>query len=100
MDVLGTVPVVQNPPEMQSSDEDESAKGTIERRTIPYAVEIAELFGELELLATECPSFRRSIASTVGKAHLSYGETQQTTNTEQPDVNCRVHADRWDDVTY
>ena len=54
MDVLGTVQVVQNPPEMQSSDEDESAKGTIERRIIPYAVEIAELFGELELLATEC----------------------------------------------
>ena len=54
MDVLGTVQVVQNPPEIQSSDEDGSAKGTIERRTIPYAVEIAELFGELELLETEC----------------------------------------------
>ena len=56
MDVLETVQVVQNPPEMQSSDEDEGAKSTIERRTIPYAVEIAELFGELERFATECCS--------------------------------------------
>ena len=34
------------------------------------------------------------------KARLPYGESQQTTNTEQTDVHYRVHADRWDDVNY
>ncbi|CDF33210.1 unnamed protein product [Chondrus crispus] len=54
MDVLETIQVVQNPPEMHSSDEDESAENAIVKKTIPHVVEIAKLFGELEHLATEC----------------------------------------------
>ena len=38
----------------QGHDEDGSAEDARERRTIPSVVEIAELFGELEDLATEC----------------------------------------------
>ena len=38
----------------QGHDEDGGAEDARERRTIPSVVEIAELFGELEDLATEC----------------------------------------------
>ena len=52
-DFLNTTQLVRNPPETQSSDEDESAGDTIGRSVIPSALEIAELFGDLELLASE-----------------------------------------------
>ncbi|CDF36124.1 unnamed protein product [Chondrus crispus] len=51
---LDAVRAVRNPPETQSSDEDESAGDTIGRSAIPSVLEIAELFGDLELLASEC----------------------------------------------
>ena len=45
---------VTNSTTTQSSDEDGSAEDARERRTILSVVEIAELLGELEDLATEC----------------------------------------------
>ena len=44
---------VTNSTTTQSSDEDGSAEVARERRTVPSVVEIAGLFGELEVLATE-----------------------------------------------
>ena len=69
---------------MQSSDEDENSKGTIERRTIPYAVEIAELFGELELLATECQvSDALSHLRSAKRAFLTAKHNRQPTQSRQ-----------------
>ncbi|CDF41118.1 unnamed protein product [Chondrus crispus] len=84
MDVLETVQVVQNPPEMQSSDEGESAEDAMERRTIPCVVEIAELFGELELLATECQvSDALSHLRSAKRAFLTARHNREPTQSRQ-----------------
>ena len=54
MDVFESVRGVRNTTTTQSSDEDGRAEDARERRTISSVVEMAELFGGLEDLATEC----------------------------------------------
>ncbi|CDF35898.1 unnamed protein product [Chondrus crispus] len=101
MDVLETVHVVQNPPEMQSSDKDESAEDTIERRTIPYVVEIAELFGEQEVwrLSAKLQTLYR-IYGRQGACFSPRNTTENQHGAGRSKLQYRVHADRRSNVTF
>ena len=71
----------------QGHDEYGSAEGARERGTIPSVVEIAELFGELEYLATECQvSDALSYLRSAKRARFSLQTTTET-QAEQADVN-------------
>ena len=74
----------------QSSDEDGSAEDARERRTVPSVVEIAELFGELEDLATECQvSDALSYLRSAKRAFLTAKHDRDPA--EQADVKYRMH---------
>ena len=83
----------------QGHDKDGSAEYSRERRTIPSVVEIAELFGELEVLATECQvSDALSYLRSAKRAFLTAKHDRP--KAEQADVNYQMHEIDCDDVTY